>query len=141
MRPLLSPSQSLENRNFMIQTLCEWCASMREVITPKGSRFLLCRLSISNPASVAQASVAQASVAQASVAQDYPKYPPQPIVTCDGYQKKEHAGGLVERGALEEKGTSCFFAPATTTGAGLPKSSSTPWPERYPRTGKQRLGA
>jgi len=61
----------------MIQTLCEWCASMREVITPKGSRFLLCQLSISNP--------------------DYPKYPPQPIVTCDGYQKKEHAGELVKR--------------------------------------------
>jgi hypothetical protein len=39
---------------------------MREVLTPKGSRFLLCRLSVTNP--------------------DYPKYPPQPIVRCEGYQ-------------------------------------------------------
>jgi hypothetical protein len=42
---------------------------MREVVTPKGSRFLLCQLSVSNP--------------------DYPKYPPQPVVRCEGYQKKE----------------------------------------------------
>jgi hypothetical protein len=54
----------------MIQSLCESCALMREVITPKGSRFLLCQLSQTNP--------------------QYPKYPPQPVVRCDGYQKKEH---------------------------------------------------
>jgi hypothetical protein len=42
---------------------------MREVVTPKGSRFLLCQLSVSNP--------------------DYPKYPPQPVIRCDGYLKKE----------------------------------------------------
>jgi hypothetical protein len=63
------PSRSLESRNSMIQTLCESCASMREVITPKGSRFLLCQLSITKP--------------------DYPKYPKQPFVRCDGYQKNE----------------------------------------------------
>jgi len=61
----------------MIQTLCESCASMREVITPKGSRFLLCQLAITNP--------------------DYPKYPKQPIVRCDGYQKNEQTVGNVER--------------------------------------------
>jgi hypothetical protein len=50
---------------------------MREVITPKGSRFLLCKLAITNP--------------------DYQKYPKQPIVRCDGYQKNEQIGGNVER--------------------------------------------
>jgi hypothetical protein len=39
---------------------------MREIVTPRGSRFLLCQLSQSNP--------------------KYPKYPPQPVVRCDGYQ-------------------------------------------------------
>jgi len=53
----------------MIHSLCETCALMREVVTPKGSRFLLCQLSQTDPA--------------------YPKYPPQPVVRCDGYQKKE----------------------------------------------------
>ena len=42
---------------------------MREVITPKGSRFLLCQLSTTDPA--------------------YPKYPPQPVVRCDGYRPRE----------------------------------------------------
>jgi hypothetical protein len=55
----------------MIQSLCETCSSMREVVTPKGSRFLLCQLSQTNP--------------------DYPKYPPQPVVRCDGYQEHKQA--------------------------------------------------
>jgi hypothetical protein len=46
---------------------------MREVVTPKGSRFLLCQLSQTNP--------------------DYSKYPAQPVVRCDGYLKKEQTGG------------------------------------------------
>ena len=45
--------------------LCETCAWMREVVTPKGSRFLLCQLSKTDPA--------------------YPKYPPQPVVRCEGH--------------------------------------------------------
>src|SRR5437879_11729533 len=53
----------------MSRSLCETCAWMREVVTPKGSRFLLCQLSQTDPA--------------------YPKYPPQPVVRCDGYQKEE----------------------------------------------------
>jgi hypothetical protein len=52
-----------------MRSLCETCASMREVITPKGSRFLLCRLSQADPA--------------------FPKYPPQPVVRCDGYRNRE----------------------------------------------------
>jgi hypothetical protein len=42
---------------------------MRAVVTPKGSRFLLCQLSKTDPA--------------------YPKYPPQPVVRCDGYRPSE----------------------------------------------------
>jgi hypothetical protein len=52
-----------------MRSLCETCASMREVVTPKGSRFLLCRLSQTDPA--------------------FPKYPPQPVVRCDGYQPRD----------------------------------------------------
>jgi hypothetical protein len=50
---------------------------MREVVTPKGSRFLLCQLSQTNPA--------------------YPKYPPLPVVRCDGYQKKKQTREGVDR--------------------------------------------
>jgi len=53
----------------MNHSLCESCAFMREVVTPKKSRFLLCQLSKTNP--------------------DYPKYPPQPIVRCEGHQQKQ----------------------------------------------------
>jgi hypothetical protein len=53
----------------MPDSLCETCQSMRAVTTPKGSRFLLCQLSLTDP--------------------NYPKYPPQPVVRCDGYQAKE----------------------------------------------------
>jgi hypothetical protein len=52
----------------MNRSLCETCALMRQIVTPKGSRFLLCHLSQTNP--------------------DYPKYPPQPVVRCDGYRKE-----------------------------------------------------
>jgi hypothetical protein len=53
----------------MTQSLCEICAWMREVTTPKGSRFLLCQLSKTDPA--------------------YPKYPRQPVVRCDGYAEEK----------------------------------------------------
>ena len=66
-----------EEVGAVIHSLCETCCSMREVVTPKGSRFLLCQLSQTDPA--------------------YPKYPPQPVVRCDGYRKKEQTGGTVER--------------------------------------------
>jgi hypothetical protein len=49
-------------------SLCESCTSMREVVSGKGSRFLLCQLSATNPA--------------------FAKYPPQPIVRCSGYLPK-----------------------------------------------------
>ena len=50
----------------MLKSLCEDCQRMREVITAKGSRFLLCELSRTDS--------------------DYPKYPPQPVMRCDGHQ-------------------------------------------------------
>jgi hypothetical protein len=60
---------ALRSEGWAMRSLCETCALMREVITPKGSRFLLCQLSRTNPA--------------------FPKYPPQPVVRCDGYQPTE----------------------------------------------------
>jgi hypothetical protein len=53
----------------MTQSLCETCAWMREVTTPKGSRFQLCQLSKMNPA--------------------FPKYPPQPVARCDGFTQNQ----------------------------------------------------
>jgi len=51
----------------MMQSLCESCQNMREVRTAR-SRFLLCELSVTNDA--------------------YTKYPPQPVVRCEGYETK-----------------------------------------------------
>ena len=51
-------------------SLCQSCANVREVRTAR-SRFLLCELALTNAA--------------------YPKYPPQPVVRCDGYQGKSKA--------------------------------------------------
>jgi hypothetical protein len=53
----------------MKQSLCETCRWMREVKTPKGSRFLLCQLSNSHA--------------------EYSKYPPQPVVHCQGFLPQE----------------------------------------------------
>jgi len=47
-------------------SLCETCQHLREMVTPKRSRFLLCQLSQTKP--------------------DYPRYPPQPVVRCGGYK-------------------------------------------------------
>jgi hypothetical protein len=52
----------------MRPSLCETCTHLREVVTPKGSRFLLCRLSRDNPA--------------------FPKYPPQPVLACGGHEAR-----------------------------------------------------
>ena len=51
----------------MAPSLCESCERMREVPTAR-SRFLLCELALADA--------------------EYPKYPPQPVVRCDGYQRK-----------------------------------------------------
>ena len=61
----------------MIHSLCETCFFVREIMTPKGSRFRLCQLSQSNAV--------------------YAKYPPQPVVRCHGYQNKEKSEGDSDR--------------------------------------------
>lgn len=60
----------------MIQSLCVTCTLMREIVTPRGSRFLLCQLSQTNP--------------------NFAKYPPQPIIRCGGYQEKENDSPSLE---------------------------------------------
>lgn len=54
----------------MTPSLCETCGNVREVRTVR-SRFLLCGLSLTGAA--------------------YPKYPPQPVVRCDGYRPSSDA--------------------------------------------------
>jgi hypothetical protein len=48
-------------------SLCETCRHGKEVVSGKGSRFLLCSLSVTN--------------------KRFPKYPPQPIVRCSGFEQ------------------------------------------------------
>jgi putative acetyltransferase len=55
----------VQETEAMIRSLCESCRNMREIHTAR-SCFLLCELSVSNDA--------------------YPKYPPQPVVRCNGYE-------------------------------------------------------
>lgn len=54
-----------EGAEAMMTSLCESCRNMREVRTAR-SRFLLCELSVTNG--------------------NYPKYPPQPVVRCSGFE-------------------------------------------------------
>lgn len=51
------------------QSLCERCRHLREVISGKGSRFLLCLLSQTDAR--------------------FPKYPRQPVVHCGGFEKQD----------------------------------------------------
>jgi len=67
----------------MMQGLCETCQNMREVHSAR-SRFLLCELSVRNPA--------------------YPKYPRQPVVQCEGYQCKDEALTQDDPGEEEREG-------------------------------------
>ena len=49
------------------RSLCELCRHVRVIENAKGSRFLLCGRSASEP--------------------EYPRYPPQPVVECRGFQR------------------------------------------------------
>ena len=64
----------------MTTSLCETCKNVREVRTAR-SRFLLCELSVTNAA--------------------YPKYPPQPVVRCDGYRPSEASAQDTKQGGDE----------------------------------------
>jgi hypothetical protein len=55
----------------MTPTPCASCERAREVVPPRGSRFRLCRLPLTDPA--------------------YPKYPPPPVVRCAGHVPKDAA--------------------------------------------------
>lgn len=49
------------------RSLCELCRHVRVIESAKGSRFLLCKRSEREP--------------------EFPKYPPQPVVECRGFQR------------------------------------------------------
>ena len=51
--------------------LCERCRWARVVVTPKGSRFLLCERSLTDPR--------------------FPKYPPLPVFACSGFEPASNA--------------------------------------------------
>lgn len=53
----------------MHESLCNRCTNMKEIISGRGSRFLLCQLSQQD--------------------RRYPKYPPQPVIRCTGYVEGE----------------------------------------------------
>ena len=50
------------------ESLCESCRHLREVVSGRGSRFLLCLLSQSD--------------------KRFPKYPPHPVLKCGGYERR-----------------------------------------------------
>ena len=53
------------------QSLCESCRHVREIVSGKGSRFLMCLLSQTEAR--------------------LPKYPPQPVRKCAAYAKRDDA--------------------------------------------------
>ncbi len=53
----------------MIPSLCEFCRHMKEIVSRKGSRFLMCQESVAD--------------------NRFPKYPPQPVVQCNGFENKD----------------------------------------------------
>ncbi|QDT59262.1 hypothetical protein SV7mr_17690 [Stieleria bergensis] len=53
----------------MNQTLCNGCLHLREVVSGKGSRFLLCQFSMQD--------------------KRFPKYPPQPVFRCAAFESAE----------------------------------------------------
>jgi hypothetical protein len=56
-----------------MRSLCNSCSHVRIVVSGTGSQFLLCRLSQTD--------------------KRYAKYPPQPVIDCDGFEcRKEHGG-------------------------------------------------
>jgi hypothetical protein len=50
-------------------SLCRTCGHMREIVSRKGSRFVLCTLSQTDAR--------------------YAKYPPQPVAGCEGFSERD----------------------------------------------------
>ncbi|MCX7423869.1 MAG: hypothetical protein NT013_30635 [Planctomycetia bacterium] len=55
----------------MVPSLCEYCRHMKEVVSGKGSHFLLCLKSVAD--------------------NRFRKYPPQPVVKCVGFENKKES--------------------------------------------------
>lgn len=67
--PLTADDKRPENRRkTMTPSLCNTCEHVREIVSGKGSRFLLCGLAQLDPR--------------------FPKYPRQPVVRCEGHVLK-----------------------------------------------------
>ena len=56
----------------MQSSLCELCSHKKDVISGTGSRFLLCVMHQTD--------------------QRFPKYPPQPVIRCNGYEPGRDEG-------------------------------------------------
>ncbi len=65
----------------MSENLCQTCAHMREVISGKGSRFLLCQ--------------------RAQSGARFPKYPPQPVIRCVGFESTSNVENPVSGDAAK----------------------------------------
>lgn len=50
--------------------LCPHCANVQVITNDRGSRFYLCRLSVTD--------------------RRFPRYPPQPVIACEGYLPARH---------------------------------------------------
>jgi hypothetical protein len=57
-----------QKRNSPSAGLCADCLNARRIESAHGSVFMLCELSLTDPT--------------------FAKYPPLPVLTCDGYKKK-----------------------------------------------------
>lgn len=53
----------------MIQSICESCSHKKDIVSDRGSRFLLCKLSQTDCR--------------------FSKYPQQPVVRCEGHLQAE----------------------------------------------------
>jgi hypothetical protein len=76
-----------------MQTLCVSCRHVREVVSGTGSRFLLCRLSQAD--------------------KRFPKYPPQPVVQCDGHEDPQAAATCYKLDVLPDTFAVCRLAADT----------------------------
>lgn len=62
------PSESPEQKHTTPFGLCDDCTHARVITSDRGSQFLFCQLSQSNP--------------------QFPKYPRLPVLRCSGYSSK-----------------------------------------------------
>jgi hypothetical protein len=67
----------------VIPSLCEFCRHMHEVVSGKGSHFLLCQKSDAD--------------------NRYRKYPPLPVIQCRGFERNEDHNHEAPRYGVEIK--------------------------------------